>query len=67
MSQEAVAFVFLASFLVYVVASVGLVPLGWAFVSLVLTPLLALIALTALPPGTNGDPASPFEAELRSR
>ena len=77
MGQEAVAIVALASVLVYLIASMGLVPfvasekrrsaLGWIAVSLLVSPLLALIALAALPPSADGDPTSPFEAELRSR
>jgi hypothetical protein len=35
--------------------------------SLLFSPLLALIALVAVPPGTAHEPASPFEAELRRR
>jgi len=62
---------------IYLLASIGLVPfvaiekdrsgIGWAIASLLFSPLLALIALVAVPPGTAHEPASPFEAELRRR
>lgn len=62
---------------VYVGAAVFLVPfvaiekgrsgMSWAITALVLSPLLTLIALAALPLGTAREPASPFEAELRDR
>jgi len=62
---------------IYLLASVGFVPfvalekdrsgIGWAIASLLFSPLLALIALAGLPPGTHREPASPFEAELRRR
>ena len=62
---------------IYLLASIGLVPfvameknrsgIGWAITSLLFSPLLALIALVAVPPGTAHEPASPFEAELRRR
>lgn len=62
---------------VYLVASASLVPfvavakgrsgLGWVFSALIFSPLLALIALAALPQGPGREPASPFEAELQSR
>jgi hypothetical protein len=35
--------------------------------SLLCSPLLALVALAALPLGDAGDPTSPFDAELKSR
>jgi hypothetical protein len=66
-----------ATLVIYVVASLGLVPFVavekrrsgflWMLVALACSPLLALVALVALPTGDHGDPASPFEAELRSR
>jgi hypothetical protein len=62
---------------IYLLASVALVPfvameknrsgIGWGITSLLFSPLLALIALVAVPPGTAHEPASPFEAELRRR
>jgi hypothetical protein len=67
----------LISSLIYLMASAGLVPFvarekdrsgfGWMLSALLFSPLLALIALAALPPGTAREPASPFEAELRGR
>jgi hypothetical protein len=67
----------LISSLIYLMASAVLVPFvarekdrsgfGWMLSALLFSPLLALIALAALPPGTAREPASPFEAELRSR
>lgn len=62
---------------VHVAAAVFLVPyvaiekgrpgILWAISALVFSPLLALVALAALPRGTAREPASPFEAELRDR
>jgi len=71
-------FVFLVfSCLIYLLASGGLVPfvaraknrsgIGWMVSSLLFSPLLALIALAALPPGTADEPVSSFDAELRRR
>lgn len=77
MVSDAQFMIWLISAGIYLLASVGLVPfvamekdrsgIGWAIASLLFTPLLALIALTAVPPGTAHEPASPFEAELRRR
>jgi hypothetical protein len=61
--------------LLYVLAAVGLVPfvasekdrsaVGWALLALLFSPLLALVALAAVPSGTHGEPVSSFDAELR--
>jgi hypothetical protein len=77
MVSDAQFMIWLISAGIYLLASVGLVPfvamekdrsgIGWAIAALLFTPLLALIALTAVPPGTAREPASPFEAELRRR
>lgn len=57
----------------YFFASVGLVPyvasekrrsaFGWILTSLFLTPLLALIALAALPIGEEDVPVNPFDLD----
>ena len=77
MTYEASTALVLGCLAVYVLASLGLVPFvaiekrrsgfRWMLTSLLCSPLLALVALAALPLGDAGDPASPFEAELRSR
>jgi hypothetical protein len=58
---------------IYVLASVTLVPyvasskgrsgLAWMFVALLMSPLLALIALIAVPPGEGKEPINPFDAD----
>ncbi|PYM40568.1 MAG: hypothetical protein DME16_26095 [Candidatus Rokuibacteriota bacterium] len=60
---------------IYLLASVTLVPyvasskggsgLAWMFVALLMSPLLALIALVAVPPGEAREPINPFDAEPR--
>ncbi len=60
---------------IYLMASVTLVPyvasskgrsgLAWMFVALLMSPLLALIALAAVPPGEGKEPINPFDAEPR--
>ncbi len=57
---------------IYLLASVTLVPyvasskghsgLAWMFVALLMSPLLALIALVAVPPGEGREPINPFDA-----
>ena len=58
---------------IYLLASVTLVPfvastkgrsaLAWMFVALLMSPLLALIALVAVPPGEGKEPINPFDAD----
>ena len=77
MTYEASAALAFGCLAIYVLASLGLVPFvaiekrrsgfRWMLTSLLCSPLLALVALAALPVGDGGDPSSPFEAELRSR
>jgi len=77
MTYEAFTALALGCLAVYVLASLGLVPFvaiekrrsgfRWMLTSLICSPLLALVALAALPLGDAGDPSSPFEAELGSR
>jgi hypothetical protein len=77
MVSDAQFLIWLISAGIYLLASVGLVPfvaiekdrsgIGWAIASLMFSPLLALNALVAVPPGTAHEPASSFEAELRRR
>jgi hypothetical protein len=59
--------------IVYLLASATLVPfvasakgrsaLAWVLVALLMTPLLALIALVAVPPGEGREPINPFDAD----
>jgi len=66
----------LALVLPYVLASVGLVPyvasekrrsvFGWILTSLLMTPVLALIALAALPVGEEDVPINPFDLDRES-
>jgi hypothetical protein len=61
----------------YFFASVGLVPyvasekrrssFGWVLTALFLTPLLALIALAALPTGEEDVPVNPFDLDREKR
>jgi hypothetical protein len=77
MTYEASAALAFGCLAIYVLASLGLVPFvaiekrrsgfRWMLTSLLCSPLLALVALAAVPVGDAGDPSSPFEAELRSR
>jgi hypothetical protein len=77
MSRDAQLLFWLISALIYLLAGGGLVPfvareknrsgVGWMVSSLLFSPLLALIALAALPPGTADEPLSSFDAELRRR
>jgi hypothetical protein len=77
MIQEASNALALACVAVYILATLGLVPFvaiekrrsgaRWMLTSLLCSPLLALVALAALPLGDAGDPTSPFDAELKSR
>ena len=58
---------------IYLLASVTLVPfvastkgrsrLAWMLISLLMSPLLALIALAAVPPGEGREPINPFDAD----
>ena len=60
---------------IYLLASVTLVPfvafskgrsgLAWVLIALLMSPLLALIALVAVPPGETREPINPFDAEPR--
>jgi len=60
---------------IYLLASVTLVPyvasskgrsgVAWTFVALLMSPLLALIALVAVPAGEGREPINPFDAEPR--
>jgi hypothetical protein len=60
---------------IYLLASVTLVPyvasskgrsgLAWMLIALLKSPLLALIALVAVPPGEGREPINPFDAEPR--
>ena len=77
MSQETGIYFIVAAVLVYLLASLGLVPFvasekrrsatAWVGVALLVSPLLALIALAALPQGMADEPVSSFDAELRRR
>jgi hypothetical protein len=77
MVSDAQLLFWLVSAGIYLLASAGLVPfvareknrsgIGWVVSSLLFSPLLALIALAALPPGTADEPVSSFDAELRRR
>jgi hypothetical protein len=49
----------------YVASSKGRSGLAWMFVALLMSPLLALIALVAVPPGEGREPINPFDAEPR--
>ena len=61
--------------IVYLLASVTLVPfvastkgrsrLAWMLISLLMSPLLALIVLASVPPGEGREPINPFDAEPR--
>jgi hypothetical protein len=72
MQPDLPIFVVLAG-LVYLMASAGLVPyvaqqngrsgFGWMFIALILTPLLALIALAAMPEAEPPPPLNPFDTE----
>ena len=69
--QEVIVFLPLVA--IYLLASVTLVPyvasskgrsgLAWIFVALLMSPLLALIALVAVPPGEGKEPINPFDAD----
>lgn len=58
---------------IYLLASVTLVPFvastkgrsafGWMLIALLMSPLLALIALVAVPPGEGREPINPFDAD----
>jgi hypothetical protein len=71
--QEAILLLPLVA--IYLLASVTLVPyvasskgrsgLAWMFVALLMSPLLALIALVAVPAGEGREPINPFDAEPR--
>ena len=60
---------------IYLLASVTLVPfvafskgrsgLAWVLIALLMSPLLALIALVAVPSGEGKEPINPFDAEPR--
>jgi hypothetical protein len=60
---------------IYLLASVTLVPFvastkgrsgfAWMLIALLMSPLLALIALVAVPPGEGREPINPFDAEPR--
>jgi hypothetical protein len=70
-AQEVILFLPLVA--IYLLASVTLVPyvasskgrsgLAWMFVALLMSPLLALIALVAVPPGEGREPINPFDAD----
>ncbi len=63
----------LVALLLYFLASVTLVPyvargkgrtgIGWMLTSLLFSPLLALVALAALPVGDSPEPMNPFDAD----
>ena len=69
-AQEVILFLPLVA--IYLLASVTLVPfvasskgrsgLAWMFVALLMSPLLALIALVAVPLGEGREPVNPFDA-----
>jgi hypothetical protein len=58
---------------VYLLASVTLVPyvasskgrsgLAWMLIALLMSPLLALLALVAVPPGEGREPINPFDTD----
>jgi len=58
---------------IYLLASVTLVPfvasskgrsaLAWMLIALLMSPLLALIALVAVPAGEGPEPINPFDAD----
>ena len=60
---------------IYLLASVTLVPfvafskgrsgLAWVLIALLMSPLLALIALVAVPAGEGREPINPCDAEPR--
>jgi hypothetical protein len=70
-AQEVILFLPLVA--IYLLASVTLVPyvasskgrsgLAWMFVALLMSPLLALIALVAVPAGEGREPINPFDAD----
>jgi hypothetical protein len=63
----------LVAFLLYLLASMTLVPyvarvkqrtgIGWMLTSLLFSPLLALVALAALPAREAPEPINPFDAD----
>ena len=60
---------------IYLLASVTLVPfvafskgrsgLAWMLIALLMSPLLALLALVAVPAGEGQEPSNPFDVEPR--
>jgi hypothetical protein len=69
--QEVILFLPLVA--IYLLASVTLVPyvasskgrsgLAWMLIALFMSPLLALLALVAVPPGEGREPINPFDAD----
>ena len=71
--QEVIVLVPLVA--IYLLASVTLVPfvasskgrsgLAWMLIALLMSPLLALLALVAVPAGEGQEPSNPFDVEPR--